>query len=134
MLAAEQSGRYHNCGLAAGHDSCESRPQGDFGLAEPDIAANQAIHGIPRFQIFQCVLDRVQLVVGLGIRKARGKFLVKLIRHSDFRRRSKRSFGRHLDQLIGNIPQPLLHPRFAGLPRRTSKTIERRRHIAGPVS
>ena len=45
VLAREQRGRHHHGDLLAGKHREQARPQGDLGLAEADIAADQPVHG-----------------------------------------------------------------------------------------
>ena len=51
--------------LLAVHRRDEGRPQRDFGLAETDIAAHEAVHRAARRQVVHHHVDRHTLVVGL---------------------------------------------------------------------
>ena len=51
--------------LFAAHDGFEGSSQGDFGLAEADVSADQTVHDAVGFHVFLDVPDRVQLVVRL---------------------------------------------------------------------
>ena len=77
MLAREQRGRHHDCDLPAGHRGDEGGAQRHFGLAEADVAADQAIHRPPGAEVTKHGGDRGVLVVGLLIGEAGGKFVVE---------------------------------------------------------
>ena len=47
MLLGEHGGRYQYRDLFPAHDRLEGRSERHFGLAETDVAADQAIHGQP---------------------------------------------------------------------------------------
>ena len=49
MLFGQDRGRHEHGHLIAAVDGLERRPHGDFGLAEADVAAQQAVHG-PRLR------------------------------------------------------------------------------------
>ncbi len=70
VLAGEQRGRRDQRHLLARHGGDEGGAQGDLGLAEPHVAADQAVHGLAAGQVLEHVRDRVQLVVGLLVGKA----------------------------------------------------------------
>ena len=59
MLAGQQGGRDDDGNLLAVHGGDEGGAQRHFGLAETDVAADQAIHRTPRSQIFQHGGDRI---------------------------------------------------------------------------
>ena len=76
VLRRQNGGRAENGDLFAARDDLERGPQGDLRLAEPDIAANDPIHGMARCQVVQDVLNCFGLIDGREIRKARNKLLV----------------------------------------------------------
>ena len=66
MVLADQQGRRHqHRHLLAILDGLERRPDGDLCLAEPDVAADQAVHGDHPLHVGLDLLDRRQLVGGL---------------------------------------------------------------------
>ena len=70
MLAGQQGRRADDGYLLTGHGDHKGGPQRHLGLAEADVAADQAIHGCALAQVFQHIADGVQLVVRLFIREA----------------------------------------------------------------
>ena len=84
MLAAEQRRWRHHGDLPTRHDRCKRGPQRDLRLAEADIAADQPVHRPPGAQIFQHVLDRVQLIGGFLPRKTGAEFVVTTFHRSNF--------------------------------------------------
>ena len=76
MLFAEQGGRaQHGDLLAAGHRA-ESGAQRDFGLAEADVAADQAIHRLAGTHVVDDGGDGRRLIVGFLEAEAVGEGLV----------------------------------------------------------
>ena len=61
--------------LLAVHGRDESRAQRHFGLAEADIAADEAIHRTSGFEIADHGIDRGLLIVGFLIGKAGAEFV-----------------------------------------------------------
>ncbi len=66
MLLGKHCGWHHEGDLVAVHDGLEGGPDGDFGLAETDIAAKEAVHGPGLFHVAFCILDGLGLVGCLG--------------------------------------------------------------------
>ena len=124
MLAHQQSCRRDHRDLIAAHRRDERGAQGDLGLAEPDVAAHQAVHRLARLQIVEHVGNRPVLIVGLLIREAvdeRGITVVGL----DQPPGPGRAQGGGLDQLARNLADALLHPALAPLPRLPAQPVER---------
>ena len=124
VLTRQQGRRRDEGDLLARHDGNESGPERDLGLAEPDIAADQAIHGPAGGEIAQNVLDRLLLVLGLVIGKMGAEFLVHAFRRGkdlafpQFARRGD------LDQLVGDVPDPRLGARLPRLPAAAAEAVE----------
>ena len=71
VLAGQQRGRHEDRRLAAVLDRLEHRPQRHLGLAEPDVAADQAVHRPVRLHVGLHVSDRPELVGRLHVRERR---------------------------------------------------------------
>jgi len=76
MLARQQCGRYDQRHLVALQGRDKGGAQRDFGLAEPDIAADQPIHRATRGKVAQDILDGPLLVVGFCPFEAGGEFVI----------------------------------------------------------
>jgi hypothetical protein len=63
VLFAEQGGRAQDGDLPAAGHGAEGGAQGDFGLAEADVAADQAVHRSARFHVFDHRGDRCCLIL-----------------------------------------------------------------------
>ena len=70
VLAREQRGRHDDRDLLAVHGGDEGRAQRHLGLAEADVAADEAVHRPAGGQIVQHHVDRGLLVVGLLVGEA----------------------------------------------------------------
>src|SRR5207249_2009886 len=76
VLLHQQCGRSEHRHLLAGLCGNERRAHGDFGLAEADVAAHDAIHGALAAQVGEHLLDRLRLILGLLEREGVGEGLV----------------------------------------------------------
>jgi len=62
MLLREHCGGNENGHLASIHYSLERRANGDFRFAEPDIAADESVHGFRPFHVRLGIVDGPKLV------------------------------------------------------------------------
>ena len=131
MLAREQRGRHHDRDLLAGKHREQARAERHLGLAEADIAADQPVHRAAACQIVEHGIDARGLVLGLLIGKAGREFLVDAVRRGDDRRLTQLAQRRHLDQLLGDVADALLQPRFARLPARAAEPVELDARLVG---
>ena len=124
VLPRQQRRRHHERDLQSVHCRDERGTNGDFGLAETDVAADEAVHGLARRQIGKHGVDARRLIFRLFVREARDE-LVKgpsgRYQHGRFPHRPKR---RDLDQLVGDLAQTLLEPCLAGLPADAAEPVE----------
>ena len=133
MLAGEQGGRARPGRPVAGHRGDEGGAERDLGLAEADVAADQPVHRLARPEIGEDVGDGAVLVVGLLIGEAVGEGGVAGV-GLDHRAGAERALGGGLDQLAGDLADPLLHPRLAPLPGLAAEPVERDAVLAGAVA
>ncbi len=77
VLAREQRGRHDDGDLLAVHRGDEGGAQRDFGLAEADVAADQAVHRAAGGEVGIDGGDGGQLVVGLLIGEAGAEFVIE---------------------------------------------------------
>ena len=134
MLARQQRRRHDDGDLLAAHGHDEGGAQRDFGLAEADIAADEAIHRPPAGQVFDRVGDGVFLVLGLLIGKPRAEFVIEALRRIDRRERTQFARRRDADEFGGDLAHALLHARLALLPACPAQAIELRRAFVGAVA
>ena len=85
MLAHQQRGRRQQRHLLAGHRGHERGAQGDLGLAEADIAADQPVHRPAAGHVLEHGLDRGELVLGLLVGEAGRELLVDPVRQVERR-------------------------------------------------
>ncbi len=131
MLAREQGRRHQHCGLEAVLHRFEDGPDGDLGLAEADIAADEAVHRSGVFHVRLDVGDRLQLVVRLWI----GEGLLQLglpgrVRGEGVPRRRRPALV-ELNELAGDLPGGRADARLLLLPVRAAEAVERRLLAAG---
>ncbi len=134
MLAREQRGRHHDRDLRPGHGRDKRRAHRYLSLAETDIAANQAIHRSSRRHVAQRLENGALLVVGFGIGKARGEFLVEALGRRHGLALAQLALRSDRDQLFGDVLDPLLDPRLARLPRQSAQPVERHLGVLGAVA
>ena len=134
VLARQQGRRHDDRDLPAGKRGDEGGAQRDLGLAEADIAADQPVHRLARRQVAERVLDRAQLVLGLGIGKARGELLVKALGRDQRLARMQLALGGDADELAGDLADALLDPRLARLPGDAAEPVELRPGLLGAVA
>ena len=116
VLPGQQRGRHHHGHLGAVDGSGKGRAQRDFRLAEADVAADQAVHRVAGFEVFQNRLDRAGLVLRLLVGEAGAEFVVGAERRHEFLGGLQGPFGRDLDQPMGDLADAVLHPGLAALP------------------
>jgi hypothetical protein len=110
--------------LLARHGHDEGGPQGHLGLAEADVAADQAIHRRALAQILQHVADGVELVVGLFVGEAGAELVEQPLRRGDGVRDPQRALGGQGDEPLGHFAQPRLRLRLASLPGGAAQTVQ----------
>ncbi len=124
VLAGEQRGRHHDGDLLAGENGDEACAQGDLGLAEADIAADQPVHGPAASQIVEHGADARGLVLGLLVGKAGGELVIEAVGWGEDRRLPQLAQCGNLDQLVGHIADALLEAGFARLPGDAAELVE----------
>jgi hypothetical protein len=117
MLLCQQCRGYQQGDLPAGLHGDEGGPQGNFGLAEADVTAHDAVHRHRRLEIGQHRLDGGLLVRCLFVRKARGEFGAELLVDGKGKALAGQPAGIEVEQLGGNVAHLLgrLAPRFLPL-------------------
>ena len=116
MLRGQQGGRDQHRHLLAVLDGLEGGPDGDLGLAEADVAADQAVHGGLRLHVGLDVLDGLELIGGLVV----GERLLHLalprrVRREGVAGRVDPLLVQH-DQLLGDLPDGGPDPGLGPLP------------------
>ncbi len=103
MLLREHGRRHEHRDLLAIHGRLVGRPDGDLGLAEADIAAQQAVHGFRLLHIGLDLRYGLQLVVRLLIRER----ILELALRAVIRRESEAlgvaALRVDLDELLGDV-------------------------------
>ncbi len=134
MLARKQRRRHDDGHLQAVHGGDEGGAQCHFGLAEADVAADEAVHRTARRQVAEHRFDAGVLVLRLLVREAGDELVIGALRWRHRRRLLEQAQGGDLDQLGGDLAQPLLEPGLARLPGDTAQLVELRVGFIGPVA
>jgi hypothetical protein len=134
VLAGQQRGRTDNGHLLAAHRHHEGGAQGDLGLAETDVAADQAIHRLARAQVAQHVGDGRQLVVGFLVGEAGAELVEHALRRIGLFHRLQLTGGGDLDQALGHDPQAFLGLGLAALPGGAAQLVQLDVLAVGPVA
>ena len=124
MLARQQRRRHDHRDLLAVHRGDEGGAQRHLGLAEADVAADQAVHRPAGRRDRRARVDRGLLVVGLLIGKAGAELVIGPVRDGEPRRLAQLPLGRDLDQLAGDLADAVLHARLARLPADAAEPVE----------
>ena len=80
MLLGQQRGGYQDCDLFPPGNGCKGSAQGDFGLAEAYVAADQPIHRFTHAHIDQNGFNGGGLIGGFLEAKTFGKGFVIVVR------------------------------------------------------
>ena len=134
MLPRQQRGRHHHRHLLAVECCGKGRAQRDFGLAETDVAADQAVHRPAAFEVFQRGVDGAELVLGFLIRKARAELVVDMRLHRKLRRFMQMPLGGDLDQFAGDLADAVLEFRLARLPAAAAQPVQFDIGVIGAVA
>ena len=124
MLAREQGGGADEDDLHPRHRRDEGGAQGDFGLAEAHVAADEAIHRLARSQILDHVADRAVLILGFLIGEAIDKGGVARDIGFGDGGGAQRAFGGGLEQFTRDFADALLHLGLAPLPGFAAQLVE----------
>ena len=116
----------HRCGKGGAHR--------DFGFAEADVAADQAVHRLARSHVVEHFDDDSLLVVGFFIRETVDKARIGLIVDFDHGSGTQRAFGSGFEQFVRNGSNSFLELRFTPLPSLTAQFVERHMFAVGAVA
>ena len=103
VLLGEQGGRHQHRNLLAAVHCEEGRAHGDLGLAEADIAADQAVHRLRAGHVLEYRLNGGQLVGGFLKREVVGKALVVLFRVGEAEALARGAAGIYVEQFGSDI-------------------------------
>ena len=116
VLADEQGGGHQHSYLFAVLDGLECGPDRDLGLAEPDVTADQAVHGDHLLHVGLDLLNRRELVGGLDETEGVLQFPLPGCVGAESVTLGGLSGGIELDELGGDFLDGLARPGFAFRP------------------
>ena len=134
MLAGEQGCRRNHRDLLAVHRRDEGGAQRNFGLAETDIAADEAIHRLAAFEVRQDIGDGAVLIIGFLVLEPVEELVVRPFLDFEDRRFPQGAGGSDLHQLARDRLDPLLEARASLLPRFTAQSVELDRFLARSIA
>ena len=126
MLVGEDGRRRQHRHLIAGVDRLERGAHRDLGLAEADVAAQQAVH---RPRALEVLLDRLgggELVVGLVELERRLELALEVGVGKQRRRLRELALGVELEQLLRHVAHAGAHAALGLAPARAAETVEAR--------
>ena len=124
VLAREQGRGNDDRGLLAVDRGGEGGAQGDLGLAEADVAADQPVHRPARREVVERRLDGGGLVLRFVIREARAEFVVEPFGRDQARRRARHALRGDANQFARHLAHAFLQPRLTRLPAGRPQAIE----------
>ena len=130
MLKREHSGGREHGHLLAVAQRFERGAHGDFGFAEADVAAQQAVHGMRRFHVALDLLGGAELVLGLGELEGVFEFALPVGIGREGEAFGHAALGVELQQLIGHVAHFGFDAGFARGPGGAAEPVERRRAFA----
>ncbi len=119
MLLRQHRGRAEHGDLLAGVGGAEGGAHGHLGLAEADVAADQAVHRPAGLEVGRNVGDRPGLIGRLVEREGRLEGTVIVVWRRNGLRRGGAALGVEAEELVGHLADALLDPRLRlgeGLP------------------
>ena len=125
MLTCEKRRWCDDGDLLSRHGGHEGGTQGNFGLTESNVTADEAIHRLAGGQIPECILNGVQLIVGLFVREACRELFIHTIAGHDGVRLFHLPCRCDGHELSGHFENLLLRPCFTGLPACSAQSIDR---------
>ena len=110
VLPGQDGGRHQDGALLAVHHALEGRADGNLGLAEADVAAQQAVHRHRALHVGLDLLDAAQLVVGLVVGEAPLKVVLPVGVLPEGVALGGLALGVELNQLVGHVLDRLFDP------------------------
>ena len=107
VLLRQQRGRHQHRHLAAGLHGDEGGAHRHLGLAEADVAAHHAVHGLGALHVLEHLAHRLGLIGGLLERKAVGEALILELAGIQRRRLMRRAARVQVEQLGGDVAHRL---------------------------
>ena len=103
VLLGEDRRRAEHEDLPAVDGDGEGGPDGDLGLAEADVTADEPVHRPRRLEVFLDGLDRPCLVVGLAVGERRLEPFEPLVREVEARALGPLALGVEREELAGEL-------------------------------
>ncbi len=131
VLEAENGGGSEDGDLFSVAESFEGGAHRDFGFAEADIAAEQAVHGVLAFHVALDVARGVELVLGFGVFEGVLELALPAAVAGELESAGHAALGVEFEQLVGHVAHFGLDARFGALPTDASEFVERGGGVAG---
>ena len=133
MLFGEYRGRHQNGNLVAVLDDLEGSSGSNFGLAVPDIAADQAVHGLILGEIVDDIIDGLGLARGLVIGEGFLQFPVQVAGRGEPVPLADSTASIDVEQVLGYLPDCFRDLFLGRQPALGTKTVELRCLIGKPL-
>ena len=127
VLQGKDGGRNQHRHLLGIAHRLESRADGDFRLAEADVAAHQAVHGAAFLHVLLDGFGRPLLIRRILIHERRFQFFLQIGVGGERKARGRTTLGVQLDQFLRDILHPRLGGRFEVAPGLRAQLVDARR-------
>ncbi len=127
VLLREHGRRHEHQHLLAVDGDRERRANGDLGLAEADVAADEAVHRVRRLEVLHHRLDRGALILRLAVRELALEPLDPFVLDVEGHARLRLTLRVQLQQLARHLTQVLARACLQVVPRLAAELRERRR-------
>ena len=131
VLLGKQGGRYEHCDLLPRCHGDKGCAHGNFGLAEPDVAANEAVHGATTGHVGQHGLDRLFLVRGFLEGELSGKGPVFMFRIAEGEAGASGAARMNVEQFCGDVADLFGRAAFCLVPLVRPQTVKRSHVLVG---
>ncbi len=131
VLLGQQRGRHQHRHLVAAHHRHEGGAQRDFGLAEADVAAHQAVHRLARLHVGHHRGNRGGLVGGFLVAEALGEGFVIVQRKLERVSLARGAQRVQVQQFGGGVARRLHGAAARLFPLVGAELVQRRRAFAG---
>ena len=134
MLHGKDRRRHQHRHLFPPKHSLERRPNGDLGLTEADVAADEAVHRVREFHVLLDLSGGARLVKGILVHEGRLEFPLPRLVGGEGKSGHPLAAGIELDEFAGDVFYAALRTRLEAVPIRASQTGQlREMPLAGGI-
>src|SRR5579884_2947087 len=125
MLKREYRGGREHRYLLAIAERLECSAHGYFRLSEPNVAAQEPVHGIRTFHVALDLLNNGELIFRFGELESVLELALPVAVGREAEAFARAALGVELQELLGHVAHASFHARLGALPRDATQAIER---------